>query len=772
MKKFGIGQPVTRLEDDNLLRGQGTFTANITLDNQAYGYVLRSPVAHADITSIDVSDARSGEGVLAVYTYDDIKDKLGNMPCNAPIPGIDGKTSQAPHHHALANDRVRHVGEAVAFVVAESLEQARNAAELIEVEYDDLDAVVGLNAAVADGAVEICPKAPNNISLHWQLGDEAEVDAVFKSAAHVSSLEVVNNRVVPSSMETRAANGVYDEEKGYTLYVPSQGVWGLRGALANHLFNVEPSRIHVITGDVGGGFGMKGFVYGEYALSMMAAKDIARPVKWVADRSESFVSDAHGRDNLSIGEMAFDESGKIIAYRVKSLAAYGAYLSQFAPFIPTAAAVQVLGGVYAVPKIFVDVKCVLTNTPPVDAYRGAGRPEAAYLIERVIDKAAHELGLSQEEIRHRNFIPNDALPYKNATGAVIDSGDFNTTMEMSMKNAKWGSFADRKATSAANGKLRGIGMGYYIECTLGDPVEEVSLKFTDAGRVELYVGTQTNGQGHLTTFAQILADKLGLDINLVDLIQGDSNRKSSGGGTAGSRSLQMIGNAALNACTAVVDKGEALAKLALEADDVSFDDGVWKASGTNRTIDVMSLAKEAKAMNDLPDDLSDGLNVTVSYEKSASTFPNGCHIAEVEIDPDTGKVDVVNYTVVDDIGVVINPLVVAGQVHGGVVQGLGQALTENCVYEEGTGQLQTGTFMDYGMPRADDISNINFATHEVPCTTNPLGIKGCGEAGTIGAMPSIMNAIINAVRERGVMRVDMPATPLKMWQLLNNQAAE
>ncbi|MCK5042041.1 MAG: molybdopterin-dependent oxidoreductase, partial [Sphingomonadales bacterium] len=567
-------------------------------------------------------------------------------------------------------------------------------------------------------------------------------------------------------------NGVYDEATGYTLYVPSQGVWGLRDALANHLFSVEPKRIHVITGDVGGGFGMKGFVYGEYALSMLAAKELGRPVKWVADRSESFVSDAHGRDNLSLGELAFDEKGKITAYRVKTLAAYGAYLSQFAPFIPTAAAVQVLGGVYTVPKIFVDVKCLLTNTPPVDAYRGAGRPEAAYLLERVIDKAADDLGLSQEEIRRKNFIPTASLPYTNATGAVIDSGEFATTMEMSMKEAKWSSFAERKAASAANGKLRGIGMGYYIECTLGDPVEEVSLKFTDAGRVELYVGTQTNGQGHLTTFAQILVEKLGLDISLVDLIQGDSDKKASGGGTAGSRSLQMIGNAALNACTAVVDKGEELAKLVLEADAVSFDDGVWKAEGTNRTIDVMTLAKEALAVDNLPDELQNGLNVTVSYKKSASTFPNGCHIAEVEIDPDTGKVDVVNYTVVDDIGVVINPLVVAGQVHGGVVQGLGQALTENCVYEEGTGQLLTGTFMDYGMPRADDISNINFSTHEVPCTTNPLGIKGCGEAGTIGAMPSIMNAIMDAVRERGVARVDMPATPLKMWNLLNKQAAE
>ena len=500
---------------------------------------------------------------------------------------------------------------------------------------------------------------------------------------------------------------------------------------------------------------------------MYAAKDIGRPVKWVADRSESFVSDSHGRDNVSLGEMALDKDGKILAYRVKSLAGFGAYLSQFAPFIPTVAAVQVLGGVFAVPKIFVDVKCVLTNTPPVDAYRGAGRPEAAYLLERVIDKAAQELGIKPEEMRRKNFIPTSALPYTNVFGAVIDSGDFETTMGMSMAEAKWDSFAKRKAESAAKGKLRGIGMGYYIECTLGDPVEEVSLKFTDAGRVEFYVGTQTNGQGHLTTFGQIIAEKLGLDITLIDLVQGDTDKKSSGGGTAGSRSLQMIGNAALNACTAVAEKGEALAKLVLDAPDgVSFTDGVFKADGTNRSIDVMALADEATKLDNVPDELADGLSVTVSYKKSASTFPNGCHIAEVEIDPDTGKVDVVNYTVVDDIGVVINPLVVAGQVHGGVVQGLGQALTENCVYEEGTGQLLTGTFMDYGMPRADDISNMNFSTHEVPCTTNPLGIKGCGEAGTIGAMPSIMNAVVDAVRERGIMSVDMPATPLKMWELL------
>ncbi|MCH8863126.1 MAG: xanthine dehydrogenase family protein molybdopterin-binding subunit, partial [Proteobacteria bacterium] len=746
VKKFGIGQPVTRLEDSRLLTGNGLFTDDIRLAGAAVGTMVRSPYAHAEIKRINTDQARAADGVLAVYTAADIAGEVGEIPCVAPLPGRDGSPPKGPNRPVLAASRVRYAGDAVAFVVAETLAQAQDAAELVEVDYEALDVVTGVERALSDGAPQIFDDAPGNLSLDWEVGDEAAVQTAFDAAAHVTALTLVNNRVIPNPIEPRAAIAEYSEDAGYTLYVCSQGVASFHKALAG-ILNEPGERLRIVTPDVGGGFGMKAFVFDEYPLVMFAARKLGRPVKWTGERTESFVADSHGRDLVSDIKLALDGEGKILGYRVDTRANLGAYLSMFAPYIPTMAAVQVLGGVYKIPAIYVGVKCALTNTPPVDAYRGAGRPEAAYMLERAMNQAAAELGLTQDEIRRRNFITAADIPYTNATGATFDSGDFPANMESGMALADWSGFAARQKESEARGRLRGIGMAYYIECTLGAPHEEVGLTFTDDGRVELVVGTQSNGQGHHTTFAQIIADRLDVPADIIDLIEGDTARKADGGGTGGSRSLQMVGNATAAACDAVVDKGRQLAAIILETgeEDISFADGLFQAKGTNRSIAVLDLAAEAGALDDLPPELAGGLSVAASYKMQASTFPNGCHIAEVEVDPETGVMAVVAYAVSDDFGVVINPDVVAGQVHGGVAQGIGQAVTENCVFEEESGQLLTGSFMDYGMPRADDIPPIAFKLNGVPCQTNPLGIKGCGEAGTIGACPSVMNALVDAL---------------------------
>ncbi len=774
MKKFGIGQPVTRLEDFRLLTGNGLFTDDIRLANAAVGLVVRSPYAHAEITAIDTTQASASKGVLAVYTAADIAGEIAEIPCLAPLPSRDGSPPKGPNRPVLAAKRVRYAGDAVAFVVAETLEQARDAAELVDVDYNELDVVIGVEQALAGGAPQIFDDAPGNLVLDWEVGDEAAVQAAFDAAAHVTELSLVNNRVVPNSIEPRAAIAEYSDAAGYTLHVGSQGVASFHAALSGPILNEPGERVRIVTPDVGGGFGMKAFVFDEYPLVMFAAKKLGRPVKWTGERTESFVADSHGRDLVSDIKLALDGEGKILGYRVDTRANLGAYLSMFAPYIPTMAATQVLGGVYKVPAIYVGVKCALTNTPPVDAYRGAGRPEAAYMLERAMNQAAAELGLTQDEIRARNFITAADIPYKNFTGATFDSGDFAGNMKSGMDLADWSGFDARRAESVSNGRLRGMGMAYYIECTLGAPHEEVGLTFTDEGRIELIVGTQSNGQGHRTTFAQIIAERLDVPVDIIDLIEGDTARKVDGGGTGGSRSLQMVGNATVAACDAVVDKGKQLAALVLEtgAEDISFEDGLFQAKGTNRSIAVLDLAAEASALVDLPAELTGGLSVAASYKMQASTFPNGCHIAEVEVDPETGVMAVVAYAVSDDFGVVINPDVVAGQVHGGIAQGIGQAVTENCVFDKDSGQLLTGSFMDYGMPRADDIPPIRLKLNGVPCQTNPLGIKGCGEAGTIGACPSVMNALVDALSARGITHVDMPATPQKIWSLLNGMAAE
>ncbi len=783
MQKFGIGQPVKRVEDVRFITGAGAYTDDLNLPNQAHAVVLRSPFGHAKINSIDTSMAQEAPGVIAVLTGADVEaDGLGTLPCLAPVPNADGSEIVMPPRPLLQSDRVRFVGDTVAFVIAETVNQAKDAAEMIEVDYEDLPAVGTIETAEADGAPLVWDQAPGNVCLEWAMGDEAAVNAAFDNAAHVTKVDLIHNRVVVNAMEPRAALGEYDaSDESYTLRTSTQGANSLQGVLGGMVLQIDPSKLRVFTPDVGGGFGMKTFAYPEQALVLWASKKIGRPVKWTGERSEAFQGDSMGRDWLTHVELAIDSDNRIQGMRVNNRCNLGAYLSQFAPFIATASPGRILGGVYKIPAIHVSVTGLFSNTVPVDAYRGAGRPESAYIIERAVDAAAAELGIAQDEFRAINFIPPEDMPYQHPLSFVFDTGEYNRNMEDAKRNAGWDTFEARKAESRARGKLRGIGMAYYIECTLGGPSEAAEINFLEDDKVEIITGTMSNGQGHETAWAQVVVDQLGVPFENVTLVQGDTDRVKTGGGTGGSHSLYMAAGAFQETSNEVIKKGKIIASLMLEDEpqNIDFEEGLFKVPGTNKSVGIMEVAAKAREVDELPGDFKemfvDGLNSSGIYEYSTSTFPNGCHICEVEIDPETGKTDVVGYTVVDDFGKVINPMLVAGQVHGGVVQGLGQSLTENCVYDPETAQLMTGSFMDYGMPRADDICDIDFSYNEILCKTNPYGIKGCGEAGTIGACPSSINAILDALREFGVTAIDMPATPLKVWQAIQDgtrQAAE
>ena len=785
MQKFGIGQPVRRVEDVRFITGAGAFTDDLNLPGQTIAYMLRSPYGHARINSINTSDALAAPGVIAVITGADLTaDGVGTLPCVTAgvIQNRDGTPITAPDHPALVIDTARYLGDGVAFVIAETLNQAKDAAELIDIDWEDLPAAATIETAEADGAPVIHEAAPDNVCFDWDMGDAAAVDKVFAGAARISKCDVIHNRVIPHAIETRAALGEWNvAEDRYVLRTSTQGANGMRDILAGMILGVGPEKLRIITPDVGGGFGMKTFVYPEQILVLYAAKKLGRPVKWTGERSDSFQSDSHGRDWITETELALDESNHIIGLRIKNRVAMGAYLSQFATFVPSISAGRILGGVYKIPAIHYHCIGVFTNAVPVDAYRGAGRPEAAYIIERAVNQAAIEVGMTQDEFRRINFIGKEEMPYQHPFGFVFDSGDYNTNLDDAMKNADWAGFEARKADSAANGKLRGIGMAYYIECTLGGPSEDAVINFLEDDTVEIITGTMSNGQGHETAWAQLVAEQLGVPFENIKLVQGDTDRVATGAGTGGSHSLYMAAGAFKGTSEKVVDKGKIIASLMLDADkdEIDFDEGLFAARGTNRTVGIMDVAAKARKVDELPGDFQemfvDGLNSQATYAYETSTFPNGCHICEIEIDPETGNTDIVAYTVVDDFGKIINPILVAGQVHGGVVQGIGQALTEHCVYEPDTGQLLTGSFMDYCMPRADDMPNISFQTNEVLCTTNPYGIKGCGEAGTIGACPSSINAVIDALSGYGVTAIDMPATPLKIWQAIQDgsrQAAE
>jgi aerobic carbon-monoxide dehydrogenase large subunit len=762
--KFGIGQSVRRTEDLRLVTGHGQYTDDLRFESQAFAAFLRSPHAHAKLRSVDATAAKAAPGVVAVLTYDDIA-FAGTMPCHAPVPSRDGSPPKASPIPVLAKDKVTFIGQAIAMVVAETYAQAKDAAELVDVDYEPLDAVGTLQAA--PGGPQIWDSAPGNLVFDWVAGDEAATDAAFASAAHTVSLETVQNRVLANPMETRNAIGVYDPAAdSYTLYSGSQGTAGLRDRVAKDMLKIDREKLRVVTLDVGGGFGMKGFLYPEQPLVLIAARLTGRPVRWSADRLESFLADDHGRDMQMRGELALDPDGKILAMRVIGTANMGGYLSTFAPFIPTLAGGRILGGVYRVPALFANVKGYFSNSAPVDAYRGAGRPEAAYLMERLMDAAAAQIGIDKIELRLRNLPGPAELPFKNWTGIAFDSGDYPHMLKEGMKRAGVEGFAARRKASEARGRKRGLGIAYYVEITAAAGSEQAQVKFTDNGGVELYVGTQSNGQGHETAFAQVVAERLGVPFESITVKQGDSTF-ATGGGTGGSRSLNMAGGALEVASDEVIAKGKVAAGQVMQAGgrDVAFGivEGIGRfsiaESGQSMTIGELAVTLKRE---EIPG-FEDGLDSGGEYVGQASTFPNGCHICEVEVDADTGKVDVVSYHVLDDFGRIINPMLVAGQVHGGVAQGLGQALLENCVYDAETGQLLTASFSDYAMPRADDLPDIVFAYEEFPCKTHPMGAKGCGEAGTVGALPVVMSAVADAI---GVVHLDMPATPERVWRAM------
>ncbi len=776
MGQFGIGQAVTRIEDQRLLTGGGRYTDDVNLDGQAYAFILRSPHAHAEITGIDASAAKSAPGVLLVLTGEDVTaDDIDPMPCLIPITNIDGTERTDTYRPLLAQERVRHVGQPVAVVVGETLLQARDAAELIDVGYNELPAATDTYGATQAGAAQLYDDAKNNVCFDWGKGDQEATDAAFKNATKVTTLELINNRVVVNSMEPRAATADYDSQSDRsTLYTSSQGTHWIRDAVADMILKIGKDKLRVVTGDVGGGFGMKIFPHPEQAIVVWAARKIQRAVKWTADRSEGFMSDIQGRDHVTRAEMAMDDDGTFLGLRVTTYANLGAYLSHFGTFIPTDAGTGMLNGLYSIPTAWVNVKGVLTNTVPTDAYRGAGRPEAIYCIERLVDKCARDLGVSPDEIRRRNFVKPEQLPYATALGDTFDSGEFTAIMEAGMERADWNGYAKRRDESASRGKLRGIGMATYVEKCGGGFPETADVKFdTDNDHITIYIGTVTNGQGHDTSYKQIMSDRLGVDTDDLTVVQGDSDLVPSGL-TGGSRSVTVGGVAVLKASDAIIEKGKLIAAQVMETAeaDIEYADATFRVTGTDRTMTLFDVARAATDAANLPEGMDPALDEAYTHAPDVPTFPNGCHICELEIDPDTGTLEIERYTVVDDFGDIVNPMLIEGQVHGGIVQGLGQALHEHTVYDGQSGQLVSGSFMDYTLPRADNFPYFDFNMRNVPCTTNPMGLKGSGEAGAIGAPPAVINAIINAMAAAGKStEIDMPATPDAIWAAANQPLA-
>lgn len=748
----GVGKSIERVEDARLLTGQGRYTDDIQLPGMAFGVTLRSPYGHAVLKRIDTSEARTMPGVLAIYLADDLAD-YGGLPCAVSLSG-QIKTPRP----LLARDRVRFVGEGIAFVVAQTREQARAAADAIDIDVDELPAVASLSAATAPGAPAIWPDAPGNIVFKWEAGNSAAADAALAAAAHVTSLRIVQNRIAPTSIEVRAAVGDWDGSS-FTLHTGSQGVAGMRQLLAGVVLKCPPDKLRILTGDVGGGFGMKSFLYAEYALVLHAARMLGRPVKWTGERSDAFQTDTHGRAMESEAKLAFDAQGQITALKVETWSDLGAYQSQFGPAIQTLAGGRIIGGVYRIPAIHNAVHGVMTNTAPVDAYRGAGRPESAYILERLLEAAARELGLEVDEIRRRNLLTPAELPHANGLGLTFDIGNFPAVLDRALASADWAGFPARKAAALARGKRYGRGLCYYVEIAGGGSRDEFAdVRILAGGIVEVAVGTQSNGQGHETVYAQVTAERLGIAIEQVRIVQGDTDRLEQGNGTGGSRSMAWGGSACLVAADDLVARGLDLARESL-GDEVDYAEGLFRARGSNATLSLAELADRH------PGKL-DG-RARFAPADPQPTFPNGCHVAEVEVDPETGRVEVARYSLVDDFGTIVNPMLLLGQIHGGVAQGLGQVLTENIVYDENA-QLLTGSFMDYGIPRAGDMPRaIGFDTLPTISPTNPLGAKGCGEAGTIGAMPSVMNAIIDALDGT---QLEMPASPEKIWRICRSLA--
>ena len=778
-----IGQSIKRKEDQRFLTGGGTYTDDVSVTGQTHAYFLRSPHAHAKIRGIDLAKARTAPGVVAIFTGEDLAAaKVGGLPCGWLITDVNGQPMKEPPHPPLAQDKVRHVGDQVAVVIAETLNQAKDAADLIEVDYDVLPAVVSAADARKPGMAVVHDSAPDNTCYVWSIGVQDTVNKAFASAKHVTALEFANNRLIPNAIEPRAALAQYARgDDSYTLHVTSQNPHVERLLMTAFVLGLPEHKVRVISPDVGGGFGSKIFLYAEETVITWASRRVNRPIKWTAERSESFLTDAHGRDHVTKAELALDTNGKFLAMRVHTTANMGAYLSTFASCVPTILYATLLAGQYTTPAIYCEVTAVFTNTAPVDAYRGAGRPEATYVVERLVETAAREMGIAPADLRRRNFITQ--FPYQTPVALCYDIGNYDATLTEAMKLADVAGFENRRKDAEQRGKLRGLGYSTYIEaCGLAPSniagalgaraglFEAGEIRFHPTGSVTVFTGSHSHGQGHETTFAQVVADRLGIPLENVDVVHGDTGRIPFGMGTYGSRSIAVGGSAIMKALDKIIDKGKKIAAHLLEAtdDNIEFKDGVFTVAGTERKKTIAEVAFAAYVPHNYPlDKLEPGLNETAFYDPANFTYPAGSHICEVEIDADTGATQVVNFTAVDDFGNVINPMIVEGQVHGGLAQGIGQALLEGCIYDPQTGQLLTGSYMDYAMPRADDLPSFKVDTRVTACTHNPLGVKGCGEAGAIGAPAAVINAITDALR---VKDIAMPATAQTVWRALNSKS--
>ena len=767
LTKFGIGQPVRRSEDPKLVRGEGCYADDFNRPGQIYAVIVRSREAHGILRAISTDAAKAMPGVLGIYTAADLS-AYGPLKCNMPLKSRDGSPIRYTPRTALAGDKVRYVGDPVVCVVAETVAQAKDAAEAVAIDIDPMPVVLTPSDAVKAGAPLVFDAVPNNIALDYHYGDAAKVAEAFAKAKHVTRLETSNQRMVVNAMEPRAAIGEYDTASDkWTLYSTSQGVHGMKTSLMD-ILSAPADKVRVVTGQVGGSFGMKASVYPEYICILHAARVLGCPVKWTDERSGSFLSDHHGRAQDMVMEMAFDENAHILAIRLTGYGNMGGYLAQFGPLLPTGNQVKNIASIYRTPLIEVATKCVFTNTNFVSAYRGAGRPEGNYYIERTLDLAASELGIDRIDLRKRNMIRKSDLPFKAASDMTYDCGDFLGVLKQALDAADYEGFNKRRRESRKRGLLRGFGIGCYLEVTAAPGKELGAIHFEADGTVTIITGTLDFGMGHATTYAQILTDLLGVPFDRIRMIEGDSDRMAFGGGSGGSRSVMFVGAALTESAAIVIDRGKQIASHVLEASasDIEFTAGRFVISGTDRSIGLIELASRLRDGLKLPDGVPSSLNIDhIVKDPVPSAFPNGCHIAEVEVDPETGAVQVVRYSAVNDLGTIVNPLLVEGQIQGGVVQGLGQVLLENAVYDF-DGQLVTGSFMDYAMPRAHDTPMINVLSHPVPTKSNPLGAKGCGEAGTSGGLPSVANAVVDALSEFGIKHLEMPMTPARIWQTI------
>jgi carbon-monoxide dehydrogenase large subunit len=785
-KDGGIGDSTKRREDIRFLTGAGNYTDDININGQTHAYFLRSEVAHGKITQLDTSAAEGMEGVVKIFTAADFE-AAGGIPCGWQVTDRFGEPMQEPKHPILAEGKVRHVGDPIAVVVAETAEQARDAAEAIELDIEELEPVLDMKAALADGATKVHDDLTSNLCYDWGFVEENReaVDEAIKNAAHVTTLELVNNRLVPNPMEPRVAVGDYSRANDeYTLYTTSQNPHVIRLLMGAFVLAIPEHKLRVVAPDVGGGFGSKIYHYAEEAFVTYASKVVNRPVKWTCSRSEAFISDAHGRDHVTKIELAMDENHKFTAVRTDTYANMGAYLSTFAPSIPTWLHGTLMAGNYTTPLVYVNVKAVFTNTVPVDAYRGAGRPEATYQLERVIDKAAREIGMDPAELRRLNFIKPEQFPYDTPVAVTYDTGNYHATLDKALEMTDYANFDARAAESKARGKLRGYGLAHFIEaCGIAPSnlvgqlgaraglYESATVRVNATGSISVFTGSHSHGQGHETTFAQVVSEMIGIDVDQIDIVHGDTSKTPMGMGTYGSRSIAVGGSAMVRATEKIINKAKTIAAHLLEASeaDIELKDGQFSVAGTDKSVAWGDVTLAAYVPHNYPlENLEPGLEETAFYDPANFTYPSGAYICEVEVDPDTGKVDILAFTAADDFGNVINPMIVEGQVHGGVAQGIGQAMLENTVYDE-NGQLLTGSFMDYAMPRASDMPFYDVDhSCQTPCTHNPLGVKGCGEAGAIGSPPAVVNAVIDALQRGGynVDHIDMPVSPARVWEAM------